>query len=92
MHLRPALLAAAVLAAFYASLALCRWGARESPDLATIGPEVQRGEELAPHIEAGQRREETRRALAAEVVAGRLSLREAIARIIQSLRRAGAAL
>jgi hypothetical protein len=78
MNLRPALLAAAALAiAFWTSLALCRWGAGENPDLAAIGRGVQRGEDLAPHIEAGQRREETRRALAAEVVAGRLSLREA---------------
>jgi hypothetical protein len=79
MNLRSALLAAAALAiAFWTSLTLCRWRAGENPDLAAIGREVQRGEDLAPHIEAGQRRDETRRSLAAEVVAGRLSLREAV--------------
>jgi hypothetical protein len=78
MTLRPALLAAAALAtALYASLALSRWGAGGNRDLAAVTREFRRGEELAPHIEAGQRREEARRALAAEVVAGRLSLREA---------------
>jgi hypothetical protein len=79
MNFRPALLAAtALVAALYASLALCRWGAGENRDLAAIARELGRGDDLAPHIEAGQRREETRRALAAEVAAGRLSLREAI--------------
>jgi hypothetical protein len=78
MTLRPALLAAATLAAVLAALALCRWGAGGDHDLAAVARELGRAEDLAPHIEAGRRREETRRALAAEVVAGRLSLREAI--------------
>jgi hypothetical protein len=78
MNLRSALLAAAALAtALGTYLALCRWGAGGNLDLAAVTRELGRGDDLAPHIEAGQRRDETRRALAAEVVAGRLSLREA---------------
>src|SRR5262245_54988110 len=77
MNLRPAMVAAAVLAAFYASLALCRWGAEGNRDLAALGRAIQRGEELASHIEPGRRRDEAKRALAAEVVAGRMTLRKA---------------
>ena len=78
MTLRPALLAAAALAAaLYASLALGRWGAGENRDLAAIARELGRGDDLAPHIEVGRRRDETKRALAAEVVAGRMTVREA---------------
>src|SRR5262249_30840153 len=37
----------------------------------------QRGEELEPYREASRRRQEARRALAADVLAGRMTLREA---------------
>jgi hypothetical protein len=78
MNLRSALLTAAALAAaFCASLALGRWGAQGNGDPVSLAWEVQRGDELESHIEAGRRRAEAKRALAAEVVAGRLSLREA---------------
>jgi hypothetical protein len=78
MSLRLALLAAVALAAaFWIGLTLYRWGTGESPDLLTLARAVQRGEELAPHIEAGQRRDDARRALAAEVVAGKMTLQEA---------------
>jgi hypothetical protein len=79
MSLRPALLAAAALAAAFGScLALGRWGAGGNATLSALAGALQQGEEMAPHIDAGQRRDDARRALAAEVVAGRLSLREAI--------------
>src|SRR5205085_2816899 len=78
MNLRPALLAVAALAAaFWICFALCRWGAGGSRDLAAIAQVVRHGEELERHREAGLRRVEARRALAGEVVAGRMSLREA---------------
>jgi hypothetical protein len=78
MNLRPALLAAAAFAAALGiCLALCRWSAGGNNDLAAVVQEVQRGQELDPHLAAGQRRDEARHALAAEVVAGRMTLREA---------------
>jgi hypothetical protein len=78
MTVRPALLAAAALAAALGScLALNRWGPGGNGGLLVIVAEVKRGEELDPHIDAGRRRDEAKRALAAEVVAGRLTLREA---------------
>jgi hypothetical protein len=78
MSVRPALLVAAALAAaFYASLVLFRWGAGGNGGLLDIVTEVERGEELESHVEAGQCLHEARRALAAEVVAGRMSLCEA---------------
>jgi hypothetical protein len=80
MTLRPALLAAAALAAaFCVALALGRWGAGDNRDLAALLREVQRGEELPPDLEAGRRRVEAQRAVGAEVAAGRLSVREATA-------------
>jgi hypothetical protein len=79
MNLRPALLAVAALAAILAALTLGRWGAPGNRDPVFFAWEVQRGDELEPHIEAGRRRDEAKRALAAEVVAGRMTLREAAA-------------
>jgi hypothetical protein len=76
MNVRPALLATATLAASGICLALGRWGAEGNRELAALLREVQRGEELHPDLEAGRRREEAKRALAAEVVAGRMALRE----------------
>ena len=78
MTVRQALLAAAALAiALWVALALGRGG---KSDLSGLARAVQRGEELVPHIEAGRRRDEAKRALAAEVVAGRMTLREAAER------------
>jgi hypothetical protein len=78
MNLRPALLAAAALAAaFCAFLALCRWDAPGNCHPVFFAWEVQRGDELEADLEAGRRRDEAKRALAAEVVAGRMTLREA---------------
>jgi hypothetical protein len=78
MNLRPALFAAATLAtALGICLALYHWGARGNHNLAALAGAFQQGEELAPHIEAGRRRDEAKRTLAAEVVAGRLTLHEA---------------
>jgi hypothetical protein len=78
MNFRPPLFAAASLAAaFCAARTLDRWDAEGNRELAALLREVQRGEELPPDLEAGRRRDEARRALAAEVVAGRMSLREA---------------
>jgi hypothetical protein len=78
MSLRPALLVAAALAAASGiCLALGRWGGWDSGDLLAIVREVQRGEELDPSIEAARRRHEAKYDLAAALVAGRLSLREA---------------
>jgi hypothetical protein len=77
MSLRPALLTVAALAAALAALTLCRRGAPGNRDPVFFAWEVQRGDELEAHIEAGRRRDEAKRALAAEVVARRLSLREA---------------
>jgi hypothetical protein len=78
MNLRPALLAAAALAtAFGTFLVLSRWGAGGNGDLAAIARGVQRGEELDAHFGLRWRHNTARRALANEVVAGRMSLREA---------------
>jgi hypothetical protein len=77
MTLRPALLAAAALAAIWIGLALGHWGAGGKHDLLALAWAFQHGEELEPHIEAAQRRDEAKRALAAEVVAGRMTLHEA---------------
>jgi hypothetical protein len=77
MTLRPALLAVAALAAALAALTLGRWGAGGNRDLAAVTREFRRGDELEAHIEAGRRRDEAKRALAAEVVAGKMTVREA---------------
>jgi hypothetical protein len=78
MTLRPALLAAAALAAALGTcLALGRWGGRGKSDLSGLARVFQHGEELERHRGASLRRVEARRALAAEVVDGRMSLREA---------------
>ena len=78
MTFRPALLATAALAvALCTTLAVCRRGGGGNEDLFALAQVVQHGEELARPREAGLRRIETRLALAAEVVAGRMSVREA---------------
>jgi hypothetical protein len=78
MSLRPALLAAVALAAtFGICLALYRWGARGNDDLGALTRAVRHDEELESHVETGRRRDEAKRALAAAVLAGKLSLREA---------------
>jgi hypothetical protein len=78
MTLRPALLTAAALAAALGiCFALYRWGAGGNSDLTALSRAVQHGEELESHIEAGRRRDGAKRALAAEVVAGRMTLQEA---------------
>jgi hypothetical protein len=78
MNLRSALLAAAILAAaFGIGLALWLWGARGYGDLWALTRAVQCGETLEAHIEESRRREATKRALAAEVITGNLTLREA---------------
>src|SRR5262249_55901891 len=78
MSLRPALLAVASLAAaFGICLALYRWGFGGNRQLWDIAWEVQRGEELAPYLEAARRRHAAKCVLAAEVVAGHMTLREA---------------
>jgi hypothetical protein len=80
MNLRSALLAAAALAASGIGLALGRWGAGGNATLSALAGALQQAEELAPHIEAARRRDDAKRALAAEVVAGRMTLREAAGR------------
>jgi hypothetical protein len=78
MNPRPALLAAAALAAASGTcLALGRWGAPGNRDLVALARSVQNGEDLEAHREVGRRRDEAKRALAAEVIAGRMSLPEA---------------
>jgi hypothetical protein len=80
MNLRPALLAGAALATTFGScFVLNRWGAEGNRDLAALLREVQRGEELPPDLEATRRCVEAQRAVAAEVAAGRMSVREAAA-------------
>jgi hypothetical protein len=75
MNCRPALLAAAALAiALWTALALGRGG---QPDLSGLARVVEHGQELELHAEAGRRRQGAKRALAAEVIAGRVSLGEA---------------
>jgi hypothetical protein len=65
MTLRPALLAAAALAAAFGScLALCDWGAGGNSTLSALARSVQHGEELDSHVEANRRRFEAKRALA----------------------------
>jgi hypothetical protein len=77
MNLRPALLTAAALAAIGTALALGRWGAQGNGDPVPLAWEVQRGEELGAHLEVARRRDEAKRALAAEVIAGQMTVREA---------------
>ena len=78
MSLRLTLFAAATLAtAFGISLALGRWGAGENADLSALARALQRGQELKGHLANLWRRDEARRALAAEVIAGRMGLGEA---------------
>jgi hypothetical protein len=78
MRLRPALLAAAALAAASGiCLALGGWGAGGNRNLAALATSVQHGEDLEAHREAARRRDEAKCALAAEVIAGRMSLPEA---------------
>jgi hypothetical protein len=74
------LAAAALAAAFGTALTLFRWSAQGNRELVDAARAVQRGEELEAHIEAGRRRDEAKRALAAEVVAGRMTVREAAGR------------
>jgi hypothetical protein len=77
MNLRPVLFAAAaVVAAFWICLALYRWGARGHGDLGVLTRAFQHGEELESHVKASRRRDEAKRAMATEVVAGRISLCE----------------
>jgi hypothetical protein len=79
MSLRPALLGAAILAtAFGTSLALRRWGGEGNADLSDLARAFQHGQELESQVEAVRRRYQAKRALAAEIVAGRMSLREAV--------------
>jgi hypothetical protein len=78
MNLRPALVAAAALAAAFGTfLVLSRWGAPGNRDLAAVTQEFRRGEELESHVEAAWRRDEAKRALAAQVLAGGMTVREA---------------
>jgi hypothetical protein len=78
MTLRPALLAAAAVAtALGTCLAFWRWCAGGNRDLAGLARAVRSGDELEAIIEAGRHRDEAKRALAAEVVAGRMTVREA---------------
>jgi hypothetical protein len=78
MSLRPVLLAAAALVAAIGScLALYGRGAEGNPDLSGLARAVGHGEELESHAEARRRRDEAKRALAAEVVDGRMTVREA---------------
>jgi hypothetical protein len=81
MRLHRALfLAAALVSAFGICLALYRQGAGGNGDLFDIAGEVRRGEDLEPHFEPSRRLNEAKLALAAEVVDGRMSLREAAGR------------
>jgi hypothetical protein len=77
MNHRTALLAAAALAAVLATFTLGRWGAPGNRDPVFFAWEVQRGDELGARLEAVRRRNEAKRILAAEVMAGRMTLREA---------------
>jgi hypothetical protein len=78
MSLRPALLVGTVLAAALGiCLALWRWGSGGNHDLWNLIRAVGRGDELESHVEASRRRDEAKQTLANEVVAGRISLREA---------------
>jgi hypothetical protein len=77
MNLRPALLAAAALAAIWIGLTLGRWGAGGNRDLAAVTREFQRGEELESRFEASRRRFEAMWALASKVIVGGMTLPEA---------------
>jgi hypothetical protein len=67
MSLRAAPFAAATFViAFGISLALSRWGAGENAALPTLARALQRGQELKGHLANLWRRDEARRALAAE--------------------------
>jgi hypothetical protein len=78
MTLRPALLAAAALAAaFWISLALYRWGAGGNRELWGVVEEIGPDEQLKPYIEGVRRRHEAKQALAAEVLDRKRTWREA---------------
>jgi hypothetical protein len=78
MNVRPALLAAAALAAALGTcLALGRWGAGGNRNFAALARSIQNGEDLEDHFQWRRRRDEAKRTLAAEVIAGKMSLPEA---------------
>jgi hypothetical protein len=66
-----------ILATLGICLLLYRWGTRGNGDLGALTRALQHGQELESHVEAARRRDEAKRALAAEVLAGKLSLLEA---------------
>jgi hypothetical protein len=77
MKPRPALLAAAALAAAGICLALGHWGAGGNRELWGVIEEVDRDEQLQPYIAGVWRRQEAKQALAAEVLDGKRTWREA---------------
>ena len=78
MKIRTALLAASALAsAFGIGLALGRWGAGGNRDLEAVVREARRDDDLERPLELRRRRHEAKQVLAAEVVARRMTLREA---------------
>jgi hypothetical protein len=78
MNLRPPLLTTATLAAaLCTTLAVCHRGGGGHEDLLAVARGIQSGEELDLRLETQRRGDEARFALADEVVAGRMSLREA---------------
>ena len=78
MSLRPVLLAVAALAAASGiCLTLCLWGAGRNHDLEAVAREIRRDGDLERPLEVRRRRHEAKRALAAKMVARRMTLREA---------------
>jgi hypothetical protein len=78
MNFRPALFGAAALTVAVAiCVALYRWGPGPNRDLAGLARAVRHGDDLGAHLEAARRRHEAKRALAAGVVCGRMTLGEA---------------
>jgi hypothetical protein len=79
MSVRVSLPVTAILIGAFVCFALYQWSCGGNRELLDAAREVQRGEELVPHLEAVVRRHEARRTLAAAVLAGRTTLREAAA-------------
>jgi len=77
MTIRPLLIAATLVAALLIGFALYRRGGHGTADPVSWASEFQRHDELVARLEGARRRDEAKRGLAAEVVAGRMTVPEA---------------
>ena len=77
MNPRPLLIAATLIAALLIGFAHYRRGGHGTADPVSWASEFQRHDDLGARLEGARRRDEAKRGLAAEVVAGRMTVPEA---------------